>query len=206
MSAIDQMEPWTRRQARCLRSSRASFRDARDVSAPPSAPERLRQCSEPTPRASMYSPNKTFTANAVAGPRTGQTFTLKGSPSRVGTISGDGRSLVASVLTPGIEPSRFRTAKFYIALHAFEHLHPAACRLTFAIERSETATGKQTRHDGCSKRRTRADLPLGRGSRSAAPPREDVLQCWFCMLRRSGFQGLGQFLPHAAPIARSARQ
>jgi hypothetical protein len=46
---------------------------------------------------------ETFAATVVAGPRAGQTFELEGSPLRVGTISADGRTLVASVPTPGVE-------------------------------------------------------------------------------------------------------
>jgi len=46
---------------------------------------------------------ETFTATVLAGPRVGQTFKLQGSPLRVGTISDDGRTLVASVVTPGVE-------------------------------------------------------------------------------------------------------
>jgi hypothetical protein len=46
---------------------------------------------------------ETFTATVVAGPRVGQTFNLQGSPLHVGTISADGRTLVTSILTPGVE-------------------------------------------------------------------------------------------------------
>jgi hypothetical protein len=45
----------------------------------------------------------TDVGNVLAGPRTGQTFKLEGVAMRMGLISADGRTLIASDLTPGVE-------------------------------------------------------------------------------------------------------
>jgi hypothetical protein len=45
----------------------------------------------------------TDTGTVLTGPRKGQTFKLEGVPAATGLISANGRTLVTSILTPGVE-------------------------------------------------------------------------------------------------------
>jgi hypothetical protein len=45
----------------------------------------------------------TDTGTVLSGPRKGQTFKLEGVPAATGLISANGRTLVTSILTPGVE-------------------------------------------------------------------------------------------------------
>jgi hypothetical protein len=45
----------------------------------------------------------TNVGKVLTGPRAGQTFTVVGTPNRTGLISADRRSLISSILTPGVE-------------------------------------------------------------------------------------------------------
>jgi hypothetical protein len=45
----------------------------------------------------------TDVGKVLTGPRAGQTFKIEGTPNRTGIISADRRSLISSILTPGVE-------------------------------------------------------------------------------------------------------
>jgi hypothetical protein len=49
----------------------------------------------------------------LSGPRKGQTFTIEGIPPATGLISADGRTLTASILTPGVETITYSNGQVF---------------------------------------------------------------------------------------------
>jgi hypothetical protein len=65
----------------------------------------------------------TNVGKVLTGPRAGQTFKIEGTPNRTGLISADRRTLVSSILAPGVESFTYSNGDVELHICYLQRVH-----------------------------------------------------------------------------------